>query len=360
MTVMKINKVLKIAIFTMLLVSIGYIYKNNHGDVSPIIDIHGSATVSAAEIKKKHLQEFKKIAAIMQSNAGLNSASNNILMSYLLTNLVHDIKQENKLGFVHISPIIYPGDSNTYVTIDVIEASNASKQPYFLKKPVKTIKDPDHLIDMWLEYEKKGFSFFYREKKFPIYQSCPAYHCLFGFDLEPFKKYEAIFNRFVEKDKFELMTILKEDKDSQKRAAAAFLMAHIKNADELVSILLPSIYDADANVRNNVMRVLGMVLLNNKNINLTFSQIANILDFPLSTDRNKGMLILLGLSSRPKATPEIIHYFGEKLLAELKQQQPNNHNLSYAILKNISGKQYTDRDYSSWSQWLAKSHASAS
>ena len=150
------------------------------------------------------------------------------------------------------------------------------------------------------------------------------------------------------------------DKNSQKRATSAFLLAHVKNVDELVGFLLPSIRDAEANVRNNVMRVLGFVLLNGQPINFKISKIANILDFPLSTDRNKALLILLGLSNRREMAAELTKYFGRQLLAELKQLQPNNHNLSYAILKNISGKRYADRDYAAWDSWVENSYVHAS
>lgn len=354
------KKIFKIIIFSISIILIGCVFKLSQSKSLLVVDIHGSTKLSVNGIMKRHQAEFNQMAGIMHSKAGLNALDNNALISHLLVKLNADIKRENELNFVHISPIIYPDDNHTYITIDILEPGGKSNQLPYHSRPTQTLKDPDHLIENWLAYEKQGFDYFYKENKFPIYQSCSVHHCLFGFDYEPFKKYQSIFNTKVERYKFELVNILNFDKDSQKRAAAAFLLAHVKNVDELVGFLLPSISDADANVRNNVMRVLGFVLLNNPQVNLQISKIANILDFPLTTDRNKGLLILLSLSSRQERASEITQYFGKQLLVELKQRQPNNHNLSYAILKNISGKRYAERDYTSWESWIEVNHVPTS
>ena len=38
--------------------------------------------------------------------------------------------------------------------------------------------------------------------------------------------------------------------------------------------------------------------------------------------------------------------------ALLRLLQPNNHDHAYFILKTISGKEFGDRDYDAWAQWL--------
>src|SRR5438445_4845467 len=119
-----------------------------------------------------------------------------------------------------------------------------------------------------MKYEKIGFSLVYSEKKFPSYVICPAHHCLFGFDHPKLQKYKILFNDSVEKNKYKLVDVLRNEKDENKRAAAAFLLAHIKSAKELVTILIPSIDDPNEKVRNNTMRVIGLTLLNSPHIDL--------------------------------------------------------------------------------------------
>ena len=56
-----------------------------------------------------------------------------------------------------------------------------------------------------------------------------------------------------------LASIIKSDMSAQKRASAAYLLAHIEDGRKLVKALLPAVYDPEAKVRNNAMRVLSQV-----------------------------------------------------------------------------------------------------
>lgn len=316
------------------------------------VDIYGTHQLSSKIIKRKYAKEFMKIAEIMHSSKSITDPANNQLFVRLIKKITLGIQSMGKFSMINISPILYPNDPVVHFTIDVVDQNDQARLTHFLPSPTQSIQDPAHLLTTWNEYEARGFSWAAKNKKFPSYAACPAYHCLFGFDLAEFKPYAKIFITQVEKNKFALVNVLRNDKDEKKRAAAAFLLAHIKNVHELINLLVPSMDDANEHVRNNVMRVIGMALLHTKNDAVPVEKIIKVLDFPMSTDRNKGMLILLTLINQPNYADYIAKHAGKQLVKELKLQQPNNHELAYEILKKISDQHYADRDYPAWEAWL--------
>lgn len=331
---------------------IGKVYCKMHSNNLYTLDIYGTNKLSIDLIQLKYHSEFNRLAKIMQSPSEINS--NGQMVADLFQKITVGIKSMGKFSFVNISPILYQNDKLTHFTIDIVDQNDKRRSFYFLPKPHRTIQDPDHLIATWMEYQNTGLSIFYKEKQFPSFASCPAHHCLYGFDRKELKKYKTIFDHLVEKDKSQLIDILRNDRDANKRATAAFLLAHIKSANELINILIPSIYDSNDEVRNNVMRVIGFTLLTAKGINVPISKIVPALDFPMTTDRNKALLIISSLVNNSTYAKYIIHHCSKELIAELKLQQPNVHGLAYMILKKVSGKNYSDRDYKSWEMWLKK------
>ncbi len=156
------------------------------------------------------------------------------------------------------------------------------------------------------------------------------------------------------KNQEQIIDILRNDKDENKRAAATLLLAHIKDGQELVKILIPSMYDSSSGVRNNVMRVLGATLAKVKVNDFPIDKAIAALDFPDETDRNKALYILLSLANQPNYARYIRTHAAKLLIDHLKMFQPNLHGNSYAVLTRISGQEYGERDYKAWQDWLSK------
>jgi hypothetical protein len=190
------------------------------------------------------------------------------------------------------------------------------------------------------------------EKKAPLFQACPAYHCIFGFDYPALHPYQAIFVEKVPADKSQLVNILQNDKEARKRGSAAFLLAHIKNSQELINILTPAMFDPDEGVRNNVIRVLGMTIEKMHNPDFPIEKVTTALNFPSATDRNKSLFVISGLIKQPRYAKYIREHAGQQLLDNLKMSQPNVHDFAYQILLTLSGKKFGERDYQAWQQWL--------
>jgi len=323
--------------------------------VATTVDVYGTKQLTSQQVVSIYSKEIQTIASNIQS--GVITAPKQDQSDYLfaMNKMNTNIKLKGQFAYVNISPIIYPNDPITHITIDVVEKTDKQRLSYFLPKPTQSISDPHHLIRYWQQYEQAGFSIVFKEKKFPDTKNCPAYHCLFGFDHPLLQKYQNTFE-LAEKYKHSLVRILRHDKDENKRAAAAYVLAHIKSKKELAKLLLPSINDSSSLVRNNTMRVIGAIASDDE-VNIPINNIVKALDFPSTTDRNKALYILSTLANKTENINHIKQHSGSYLIATLKLQQPNNHEFSYAILKKISGKNYSDRDYKAWETWLEANHA---
>lgn len=90
---------------------------------------------------------------------------------------------------------------------------------------------------------------------------CPVLHCLTSFDHPSLQSYLKLFNDGATKHKAALLEMAQFDRDVKQRSTALFLLAHAADEDSLLPLLAKSIYDANALVRNNGMRVMiGMAL----------------------------------------------------------------------------------------------------
>ena len=324
------------------------VYKKLTSHVPYVVDVYGTQSLSLNEINQHYSLALMHMAEQIQKG----ESGDAVQLEEAMQQVVAGIKKQGNFASVGISPIIYARDPKVYFTIDVVEAKDVARLRYFNPVLQASFADPDNLIAEWIAYEKAGFDLFYQYHVFPSFKTCPAHHCVFGFDAPSLKPYLSVFAAGVSKNKAALKQILYADSNEEKRAAAAFLLAHIKSTDELVQTLLPAMQDPSAKVRNNVMRVLGMTAGANPALHLPIRKIAEALNYPETTDRNKAMWIVFNLVQQPAYADYVLHHASRQLLNELRLQQPNNHDLAYAILQKMSGKTYSDRDYVAWEKWV--------
>jgi hypothetical protein len=328
----------------------------NEAKSRALVDLYRSKQVSADEIYKNSKPEFEGITNILLSKESVYTKVNEDKVRGWANKIKAEIAKAGKFAFINISPVIYPGKEVIYFTIDLVDEADKQRLENFSKKPDQTFADPYHLIKLWQQYENIGMEMLMKDKVAAKYQKCPAFHCVFGFDHPKLKKYQSIFNAKVPRAEKQLVQILRNDKDEQKRGAAAFLLAHLKDGKKIIQILIPSIHDADRGVRNNAMRVMAETLMKLKDPDFPIQEAVSALDFPIAGDRNKALYILVPLSMQPRYAEYLRKHAGTELLAELKLHQNNVHDLSYYVLKQISGKNYADRDYPSWESWLKEQH----
>lgn len=312
------------------------------------IDLFGTSQITAEQVKQKLGSDIEKF--VKAYVAGDNETYGN-----LYKQIVAAIRGMGSFAFARVSLIQYYSDGKPiYVTIDLVDEKDKATRMTFLPAPTGEYADPDGLFAQWEKYEKKGWELMNKGALDFKEPKCPAFHCIFGFEHPELKPYEEAFRLGARKHKTQLFEILKNDKKEEHRGKAAYLLAHIESAEELVRALAPAIRDSSSYVRNNVMRVLALLVKDNKTVDVPLAEILQAINFPDTTDRNKSLYVLDGLADRPANREQIARQVGHLLVKLLRLAQPNNHDPAYSILQKISGEKFGERDYAAWERWVEK------
>ncbi len=252
-----------------------------------------------------------------------------------------------------------PGNLAIRVTLDVVEKQDVTKRMPFLKKPTETIPEPKQLVTKWYEYQETALKLADEGSLEQQKIDCEgAFHCLFGHQHAQLKPFGELFKKEVEANKKDLIAILTRDKDGDKRAAAAFLLAYLKDPNELISLMVERIQDPDALVRNNALRVLGDIAEFHPNLDIPLKPILPVLEYPLVTDRSKAVYLIFAILNRPDDKSETAKAAAIKnffpILALLKSQQPNQSGPAYAVLRRISNEHFAPNEIPKWEKWFER------
>lgn len=272
------------------------------------------------------------------------------------------IKKVNSLGdfsVVKLSTINYPEDQAVYTTLDIVQRSDTHRLPkppsQVDKKLAKKSDELKDLFTLWSKYSEHMILLVSQNKLDTKLRSCPVMHCIGGFDKAELKNELPKFRAGALKYKNELINIIKYSHDDEERGDAIFLLAHLDGYQEVASLMINLMNDASTIVRNNSMRVLGAILEKHEIHGLDIHNVLLALNYPDVTDRNKAAYVLTGIVLRDKTVhPLVIKEAGNTLMSLLKLEQPNNHDIAYRILKEISQQNYSDHDYKHWQQWIDK------
>jgi hypothetical protein len=266
------------------------------------------------------------------------------------------LRERYHFPFVEVSPISYFGTSpdagKVFITIDVVEPEDARRLK-FAAAPAKDIPDPAGLVAAWLDYEAVVWPLVRSGAYKPPYTCKGGWHCALGFAHPDLEAREDVFIAQVPAHFAELAKVLRQDRDRKRRAAAAFLLAYGTDRKRVIDALVPSIDDPNAEVRNNVMRVLVLIQEKADTVVLPLPAILHAMQFPTTTDRNKAGYALAGIAKHaaPKDRIRIAREVGDTLLAMAAMQQPNNRDPALKILKAISDEDH-GTDVAAWRTWL--------
>ncbi|WP_438038017.1 HEAT repeat domain-containing protein [Sorangium sp. So ce128] len=315
------------------------------------VDVYGTDRFDGAWVKAR-------FGDVLQRFFGTEDEADRKALAKEMVEVI--LAEHEAIGWIELSPIIYFDRGEVlkaYVTVDVVERRELKKRLTFGPQPKGDFEDPAGLLAAWKDYQDTYFRMMYENKEIrPERAACPAFHCLGGYEHDKLRPYGERFVNDVPPNEDKLIRILEADKDPEDRGAAAFLLAHIKDGEKLVSLMLPMLNDPDALVRNNAMRVVAHVAMFHHDVPIPLTPFLKALDGPTTTDRNKAAAVTWGLIDRPEGTKlhaQVIKEAGPTLLKLLKLEQPNNHDFAYLILKKVSGKDFPERDYAAWEKWLA-------
>jgi carboxyl-terminal processing protease len=310
------------------------------------IDVFGSHRLSVADARKRFGARLARMAYAQAHGDAL-------LAARLRREVEDDLHAMGGFAYAKVSVITYfPPQAGQYVTIDLVDDADAARRMAFRAAPHGTYADPDGLLAAWSEYLKKGLALLRSGKMSATTpQLLHPYHTVFGFEHPDLAPYRAIFDAGAKAHQAELERILADDENADHRALAAYALAHVKDGNALVRALVPAIWDPAEEVRNNAMRVLSQVADKHPDIDVPVEPVLAALEYPATTDRNKAAAIVYALAKRPRCRAAIIGR-GAALMALLQLEQPNNHSWAYAILRELSGESYGERDYTAWWKWL--------
>lgn len=329
------------------------------------VDLYGLSPKDASKILKQYskviaelepvvLKETTKQAPDTDLNESLKEA---VTKKY---NLLQEITKKNGFLFVDFQTIFYPNDNSYSTTIEIVDKQHPERMKFVNAMPFRNAKEdipenksgykPD-LIDTMTKYHFTSMKMLMTHQ-ITSKAKCPVYHCTVGFEDRELKPYLTVFNNGVIKNKKLIIETLRHDKSSQRRASAALLIGHFKDPLEIISLLSPSVTDKDEGVRNNAMRVIGATMDKAKLHKIDVTPFLNALDSPYVTDRNKALWVLTNAVDNAVSKKIILQKGGDKLLAILQLQQPNNHDFAYIILKKISGKDFGSTNVAAWKLWV--------
>lgn len=250
----------------------------------------------------------------------------------LLEQMVAATEQlKSRYGFalVQISPTTYlspsPDAGKMFITIDVVDRDDAARLQ-LAPAPSLTPPDPEGLIAAWRAYEEVMWPLINSGAYKPPYTCQGGLHCGFGFNHDELRDRESLFITKAAAHFDALVAVLRTHRDTEQRAAAAFVLAYAGPRERVVAALVPSTDDPDAGVRNNVMRVLFMIQQGSPAAIVPLAPVIRAMQFPSNSDRNKAAYALLELAKRasPADRQQITDELGDLLIAMTAMHQPNN------------------------------------
>lgn len=329
-----------------------------------VVDLYGANDQVSELILKKYGDKIASIEGrIMdeikhQPNDFDTKKIKNVIASRLA--LLKKIKQEFGFLYIEFNSIMYPmDDEKYYTTIDVV--SNKDPDRLRFVGPKRTVnavtvseKNRQNVVDDMLIYMRINDAIVLNADVGAKNNICPVYHCLSGFNDKALKPYLEIFNTGVNQEKkLILETISNKGMDTERRVAAVYLLGHLRDPNEIISLLGPYVHDQYSDVRNASMRVIGETIAKANISSFDIMPFLDLLDSPFTTDRNKALYILIKAADSKKTKNLIIQKGGDRLVSILHLRQPNNHGMAYILLREISGKEFAETNMEAWNNWLS-------
>ena len=323
-------------------------------------DIYGLNERDTQTIMKKYekvITEFDK--AIQKVNLKENSDALQREVSEKKRAIMETLTKDNGYLFVDVAPIYYPEDNRFYTTIEIVDKYHPKRLQFISQEATQPTASgnrthPPDLIESMIRYNETSVDLMMHDQ-IKIIPPCPVYHCTLGFEDPTLKPYLSIFNNGATQERSMILEALRSDPDPERRAAAAFLVGHFNDPHDIISILSSYVEDKDEKVRNNSMRVIGATIGKAKIRDIDIRPFLNVLDSPISSDRNKALMVLRNVAESHATHHLILQEAGHTLLNLIRLKQPNNHDWAYQILKKVSGRDFGPTNIAAWKAWVAAS-----
>lgn len=267
----------------------------------------------------------------------------------LKAKLEREIQQAGGFAAVDVAVVHYfEPDIPPDLTFNITPAGTKSIK--YLPDPKGDVPDPGGLLESWRDYEKLGGALAF-DDQLAATPPCPAHHCLYGFDHPRLRSYGETFSQKVPARRKELVKVMRTDKDPKDRAAAAYLLAHLPKARDVMRALLPHLRDPAPYVRNSVLRVLAAMAENGEAPAIPMKRVLPFLQSHVLTDRNKAVAIVAALAPDKRHRKRLIRRAGCDLVRLLELKQPNQAGFAHEALVKLAGEDL-GAEPGVWRKWL--------
>ncbi|MCA9755833.1 MAG: HEAT repeat domain-containing protein [Candidatus Eisenbacteria bacterium] len=316
------------------------------------IDVYGTSRLHAEDVRAEYGEELARLAEYFAEEAEE--------FEPLRERIETELRGRGPFAWLAVSLIeSYTPDHPIQITIDVVEDADVKRRMPFREAPDGEGTSPGdarELLEAWKAYEQRSGELF-RAGELPSI-ACEAHHCLWGFQHEELQPYGERFDREAPEQRDALLRVLRHAPESADRAAAAFLLGHLPDAQEIVDALLPCLLDPSSWVRNNSMRVLAQISRQPIAV-IPAAPVIAALDYPTVRDRNKALAIVRNLTGTAENRAALIRDAGDTLLALLRLEQTANHKNAHLTLTRLAGQDFGEREYEAWEAWLAEERRTA-
>jgi hypothetical protein len=320
------------------------------------VDVYRSASVTTEWLEREHGELLKLLLDAVQHNRFEELGPRLAELRSSLDRAGDFVYRD--FGFT----TSFEADTNrVFLMFDLVERGDSARRLGGLRPaPSGSVEATRAAVAEWQRYERHAIALVQARQLSPQVTTCPAHHCLLGFDHPELAAFAASFDAHAMHLTDALMETVREDADEDNRAAALFVLGHVENADALLAAATYALDDPAGGVRNNALRVLAQLAgalsgepsaAPRAPLGLPVDRVLRALDDPASSVRNKAAIIAAHLAADPAHRASVLEH-GDTLLRLLRLRQLNNHEPAYAALRALSGKAFGARDYAAWERWL--------
>lgn len=317
------------------------------------VDVYRSKTLTVEKIEAETLPLIRSYSRLR----GRATKASRRRAARLKGRIEDRIRGLGDFAFVNLyySEYFVASKRASYVTIDVVDSANAADRLPFRSGPKKSgLNDPEGLLGAWKQYETVWEELGRTGTSVTERSSCPSFHCRWGAADPRIERLDRRFTQFVPSNKKALNEIMFNDADPERRRAAVFLLAYLKNGKKVSDAMADALRDPDESVRAAGLEVLSDISVYHSAVPLNINRLVDALDYPSSSDRSKAMAVLVGKVEDPKYRGYLLKFGAPRLLRLLQLKQPSNHDLAYTLLGLLSRQSFERRDYDSWARWVKK------
>ncbi|MCR4294088.1 MAG: hypothetical protein NUW21_01030 [Elusimicrobia bacterium] len=241
-------------------------------------------------------------------------------------------------------------DHSMYVTFDVVDEADRGRLA-FAPEPTRKTTDPEGLLVAWKTYYDLG-SMLARRGEMPVDRpDCPGFYCLWGGATPELDALQKKFVAGAAAKERELRTVLAHERDSNRRAAALFVLSYGARGEKVVESCLAALKDPSPAVRGAGLQILADVINHRKDLRVDADKIVPLLDDPSGSVRSKTLGLLVPMVDDKRARAKILAA-APRLIDILRLSEPGSHDLAYTVLGQLSRQTFDRRDYASWERWV--------